>query len=98
MGVAATSPDDDDEFEVIMGCPCLQTPDPTSLPAALDMAHVVLRQVQHVFYQEWNELGAEQQHLKEWGSLLRVHTRSEKQKAAMKRAQLDAMEEVLKEE
>jgi hypothetical protein len=51
-----------------------------------------------VFYQEWNELGAKQQHLKEWGSLLRVHTRSEKQKAAMKRAQLDAMEEVLKEE
>jgi hypothetical protein len=59
MGAAANSPNDDDAFEVIMGCPCLQAPEPVSLPEALGTAHAGLRQVRHVLHWEWDKLGVE---------------------------------------
>jgi hypothetical protein len=98
MGAAATLSDDDDEFEVIMGCPCFHALKPISLPEALDVAHSAVRQAHHVLQREWDDLGVKQQHLKEWGSLLKAHTKSEQQKVAAKREHLDAMEKVLKEE
>jgi hypothetical protein len=57
MGVAATRPDDDDEFEVVKGSPCLQTPKLTSIPEVVGMAHSTLHLVQQVFQREWDDLG-----------------------------------------
>jgi hypothetical protein len=48
-----------------------------SLPEAMDMAHSTLRHVWHVLQWEWDELEAEQLCLKEWGSLLKMWTKSE---------------------
>jgi hypothetical protein len=99
MGAAATLPDDDDDkFEVIMGRPCFQGPEPISLPEALDTAYASLSQVRHVLQSEWDDLGAKKQCLKEWSSLLKTRTESVQPKAAEKRAHLDAMEKVLREE
>jgi hypothetical protein len=100
MGAVTTWPDDDDddEFEVIMGHPCFQGPEPISLPEAMDTAHAALSQVWHVLQLEWDQLGVEQQCLKEWGSLLKRRTKFVQQKAVEKRAHLDAMEKVLREE
>jgi hypothetical protein len=52
--------DDDKEFEVIMGHPCFQAPKLISLLEALDIAHSMLCQAQHVFQREWDDLGAKQ--------------------------------------
>jgi hypothetical protein len=99
MGAVATLlDDDDDKFEVIMGHPCFQGPEPISLPEALDTAYASLSQVRHVLQWEWDDLGAEKQCLKEWSSLLKTRTESVQLKAAEKRAHLDAMEKVLREE
>jgi hypothetical protein len=98
MTAAATSPDDDNMFEVIIGNPCLQAPEPISLLEALDTAHFVLHQVWLVFQREQEEQGAEQQHLKDWGSMLKVWTMSMQLKAIENRAYLDKLGEVLKEE
>jgi hypothetical protein len=46
-----------------------------------------------VLDQEWEE----QQHLRDWGSLLKTRTLAAQQQAARKRAHLDTMEEVLRE-
>jgi hypothetical protein len=59
-GAAATLLDDDKEFEVVMGCPCFQAPKLISLLEALDIAHSMLCQAQHVFQREWDDLGAKQ--------------------------------------
>jgi hypothetical protein len=50
MGAAPTLPDDNDEFEVIMGRPCFQALKLISLPEALDMAHSTLRNVRYVLH------------------------------------------------
>jgi hypothetical protein len=81
-----------------MGRPCFHGPELVSLPEALDTAHAILSQVRHVLRREWEVLGVVKQCLKEWSSLLMVQTKSEYQKAADKRAHLDVMEKVLKEE
>jgi hypothetical protein len=59
MGVVATSPDDNDVLEVVMGHPCLQAPVQVSLLKAMDMAYSKLRQVWHVLQQECDELEVE---------------------------------------
>jgi hypothetical protein len=98
MGVAATSSDDDDVFEVIMGCPCLQVPELISLLEVLGTTHSALHHVRHVLQRDWDELRVEQQHLKDFGSMLKAWTKSVQQKAVDKRAYLDTLEAVLKEE
>jgi hypothetical protein len=77
---------------------CLQASKPISLLEALDTAHSSLRQVWLVFQWEWDELGEEQQCLKDWGSMLKAWTNSAQQKAVEKSAYMDKVEEVLKEE
>jgi hypothetical protein len=47
-------------FEIVVGHPCLQAPEPISLPEALDTTHSALCQVRHVLHREWDELGVEQ--------------------------------------
>jgi hypothetical protein len=79
-----------------MGRPCLWPPPHVSLPEAMDTTHSALHQVWYVIQWERDDLEAEQQRLKKWGSLLKTWTRFEQQKAVAKRVQLDAMEEVLK--
>jgi hypothetical protein len=51
-----------------------------------------------VFQWEWNDLGLEQRYLKEWNSLLKSWTKSEKEKATQRREDLDAMEDLLQQE
>jgi SepF-like predicted cell division protein (DUF552 family) len=51
-----------------------------------------------VYQWEWDDLGAEQRCLKKLNSLLKSRTKSKKEKATVKREQLDTMEELLKEE
>jgi hypothetical protein len=58
----------------------------------------VLHQVWLVFQREQEEQGAEQQHLKDWGSMLKAWTMSMQLKAIENRAYLDKLGEVLKEE
>jgi DNA repair exonuclease SbcCD ATPase subunit len=96
--VEATSPDDRDALEVVLGCPCLRASVPVSLPETVDTAYSALRQVRDVFHRERADLEAEQLHLKEWSSLMKSRTKSEKEKAVKKREHLDAMEDLLKEE
>jgi hypothetical protein len=78
--------------------PCLQASKPISLLEALDTTHSSLRQVWLVFQWGWDELGEEQQRLKDWGSMLKAWTNSAQQKAVEKSAYMDKVEEVLKEE
>jgi hypothetical protein len=58
--VVATSPDDDDVLEVILGHHCLRAPAPVSHSEAMDMAHSTQHQVRHVLQWERDELEAEQ--------------------------------------
>jgi hypothetical protein len=51
-----------------------------------------------VFQQEWDDLGAEQRRLKEWYSLLKEQTTTEKEKAVVERERLQKMEYLLKQE
>jgi hypothetical protein len=61
-------------------------------------AHSALCLVQQVFQWEWDDLGVEQQRLKEWNSLLKSRTKSKKDKVKQRREQLDTMQDLLKEE
>jgi hypothetical protein len=60
--------------------------------------HFGLRQAQDVLQQERDDLEEERQRLSEWDSLPKERTTSEKQKAVVKRAQLDKMELLLNQE
>jgi hypothetical protein len=51
-----------------------------------------------VFQWEWDELGAKQQCLTDWGSMIKVWTKSVQQKVMELRANLDKLEEVFKKE
>jgi hypothetical protein len=51
-----------------------------------------------VLDREWDRVRAEQECLKDWGSLLKTWTLASQQQAARKRAHLDTMEEALREE
>jgi thioester reductase-like protein len=97
-GAAATSSNDDDMLKVIMGHPCLQAPGLIPLPEPLDVAHSTLSKVRLVFQREWDELGVKQQCLMDWGSMIKVWTKSVQQKVMELRANLDKLEEVLKKE
>jgi hypothetical protein len=71
---------------------------PVSLPEALDTTYSTLRQAWDVFHQERVDLEVEQLHIKEWDSLLKSWTKSEKENVVKKREQLDVMEDLLTEE
>jgi hypothetical protein len=90
-GAAATSSNDDDMLEVIMWHPCLQAPGLIPLPEPLDAAHSTLRQVRLVFQLEWDELGVLQHCLTDWGSMIKVWTKSVQQKVMELRVNLDKL-------
>jgi hypothetical protein len=97
-GAATTCDGDGDELEIIMGHPGLWAPGLISLPEAMSMTHFVLHQVHDVLQWEWADIKEERHRLKEWGSLFKERTTSEKQKATAKRERLNKMEVMLKQE
>jgi hypothetical protein len=94
----ATSLDNGDILDVVMGCSYLRALMPVSLPEALDTTYSTLLQAWDVFHQERVDLEVEQLHIKEWDSLLKSWTKSEKENVVKKREQLDVMEDLLTEE
>jgi hypothetical protein len=81
-----------------MGCPCLRASVPVSLLEAMSTTFSALRQVRDVLHRERHDLGAEVLRLKEWSSLLKVRTKSKKEKAVKKREELDEIEVLQKEQ
>jgi hypothetical protein len=86
------------ELEVVMGHPGLESPGDVSLSEAMSTTHFALCQAQDVLQWERITVEEEWQRFLEWCSLLKEQTTSEKEKAVVKREQLDEMELLLNQE